>query len=420
MIETTVCIIGAGPGGAAAALQLARLNTACVVIDKAVFPRDKVCGDGLSGKVLKVLGDIDPDMALRFRDLQDKVGSWGVTFVAPGRQEMEVAYKPGFDSRMDEPAGFVCKRLHFDQFLYEELKRRPEIRLYEGVAIEKHELLEDGYLVSDASGSFQVKAQLLIVANGAHSTFTKEVAGIRMEPSYYAAGVRAYYKNVRGLHRDNFIELHFLKPLLPGYLWIFPLPNGEANVGLDMISQVVREKKLNLKRLLTETLRDDPVFRERFRDAEMISSVEGYGLPLGSKKRKLSGERYMLVGDAAYLVDPFSGEGIGNALYAGRIAGQQAATAVEAGEYSAARLSAYDQEVYRILGAELQLSTRLQKLVRYPWLFNLLMRIGTRNQPLQELISCMFDEVDLRKKLARPSFYLKLLFNPSQKSLKFD
>jgi len=411
MIETKVCIIGAGPGGATAALQLVQLGIDCVVVDKAVFPRDKVCGDGLSGKVLTALEAIDKGVAERLRQYTQKLGSWGVTFVSPGRVAMEVAYKPNYDRQVDEPAGFVCKRIHFDNFLVDELKRRPEIQLFEGITIDKYELQEDGYLVTDTTGNFSVKAQLLIVANGAHSSFTKEVANIRMEPAYYAAGVRAYYKNVTGTHADNFIELHFLKPLLPGYLWIFPLPNGEANVGMDMISEAVRSRKVNLKKLLTETLENDPVFKERFRNAEMTSSIEGYGLPLGSKKRKLSGDRYMLVGDAAYLVDPFTGEGIGNALYAGRLAAQQAAVALKANDLSAAGLAPYDENVYRVLGPELQLSHRLQKLVKYPWLFNLLMKMGTRNKQLKELISCMFYEVDLRKKLARPSFYIKLLLN---------
>ncbi|KAA2245082.1 geranylgeranyl reductase family protein [Chitinophaga agrisoli] len=411
MIETKVCIIGAGPGGATAALQLAQLGIESVVVDKAVFPRDKVCGDGLSGKVMTALEAIDKEMAQRLRNYAPKQDSWGVTFVSPGRVNMEVAYKPNYNRQTDEPAGFVCKRIHFDNFLVDELKRRPEIRLFEGTAIDKYELQEDGYLVSSADGSFQVKALLLIVANGAHSSFTKDVANIRMEPAYYAAGVRAYYKNVKGTHADSFIELHFLKPLLPGYLWIFPLPNGEANVGMDMISEAVRSRKVNLKKLLTDTLENDPVFKERFSNAEIVSNIEGYGLPLGSKKRTLSGNRYMLVGDAAYLVDPFTGEGIGNALYAGRIAAQQAAAALAANDFSAAKLAAYDEGVYRVLGPELQLSHRLQKLVKYPRLFNFLMKIGTRNKQLKELISCMFYEVDLRKKLARPSFYIRLLLN---------
>jgi menaquinone-9 beta-reductase len=411
MTETDVCIIGAGPGGAAAALQLNQLHIPCIVVDKAVFPRDKVCGDGLSGKVVTALTRIDPVIGERLRAFLYKQDSWGVTFVSPGRYHMDVPYKPAYNKETDACIGFTCKRIHFDNFLVEEIKRQPGITFHEGIAIEHFRRETDGYVVTDASGTFSIKAKLLIVANGAHSRFTKEIAQIRMEPAYYAAGIRGYYRNISGLHADNFIELHFLKPLLPGYLWIFPLPNGEANVGIDMLSVTVRKKKINLKKLLADTLENDPVFRERFKDAEMTGSPEGYGLPLGSKKRKLSGNRYMLVGDAACLVDPFTGEGIGNALYTGMMAAQQAAETVKTGDFSAQALAGYDENVYRVLGPELKLSHRLQKLLKYPWLFNLLMKMGTRNKQLQELVSCMFYEVDIRKKLAQPSFYVKLLLN---------
>ncbi|MET0391584.1 MAG: geranylgeranyl reductase family protein [Chitinophagaceae bacterium] len=411
MIETDICIIGAGPGGVAAALQLNRLGVACVVVDKAVFPRDKVCGDGLSGKVMTALHRIDPAIATRLLAFAQKKDSWGVTFVSPGRHSLQVPYKPAYDKETDDCPGFTSKRIHFDQFLADELKREPGIPFYEGVSIEHYRKEPDGYIASDASGDFSVKAKLLIIANGAHSRFTRDVAGIRMEPAHYAAGIRGYYRNVQGLHADNFIELHFLKPLLPGYLWIFPLPNGEANVGMDMLSADVSKRKVNLKKLLADTLQSDPVLRERFRDAELTGAFEGYGLPLGSKRRQLSGDRYMLVGDAAFLVDPFTGEGIGNALYTGAMAARQAAAALQAGDFSASGLTAYDENVYRVLGPELKLSHRLQKLVKYPVLFNLLMKMATRNRQLRELVSSMFYEVDIRKKLAQPSFYIRLLLN---------
>ncbi|MET3875136.1 geranylgeranyl reductase family protein [Chitinophaga sp. OAE865] len=410
-METKVCIIGAGPGGATAALQLAQLGIECIVVDKAVFPRDKVCGDGLSGKVLTLLERIDKGIGLRLQQAIFKADSWGVTFVAPNRIGMDIPYRMGYQQDMSNPRGFVCKRIDFDNFLVDEIKRRPEIRLFEGVSIDKYDLQPDGYHLSSKDGSFKVKADVVIVANGAHSGFTRDVAGIKMEPKHYVAGIRAYYKGITGLHKDNFIELHFLKNMLPGYIWIFPLPNGEANVGVGMLSNSARNKKVNLKQLMLDTLATDPVMKERFKNAELIGSIDGYGLPLGSKKRKLHGERYMLVGDAGFLIDPFTGEGIGNALYSGRIAAQQAAAAIAANDYSDTFFNAYDENVYRILGPELQVSTKLQKLIKYPWLFNMLMKMGSRNKQLKDLMSCMFHEVDLRKKLGKPMFYVKLLFN---------
>jgi len=414
MLISKVGIIGAGPAGAAAALQLNQLGIDCVVVDKAVFPRDKICGDGLSGKVITCLNRIDPEIALRLQKATFKLDSWGVSFFSPNRQELAIGYRPDYNaedsSHKKSPIGYVCKRLDFDNFLVEEMKRCTHIKLMEGVSVEQYTLETDGYLIT-GTGGFQLKCDLLIVANGAHSSFTKDIAKIRMEPKYYAAGLRAYYKNVTGTNADNFIELHFIKKMLPGYFWIFPLPNGDANVGVGMLSDTIRRKKVNLKNELQDIIDNDPIIKERFKDATLIGSVEGYGLPLGGKQRVISGERYLLTGDAAFLIDPFTGEGIGNALYTGRIAANHAAKALEQNDFSAAAFAAYDTEVYRVMGPELRISHRLQKLVKYSWLFNLLVKISIRNKQVKELLSCMFYEVDLRKKLAKPSFYIKLLLN---------
>lgn len=414
MHKTKVCIIGAGPGGAAAALQLNQLGINCIIVDKAVFPRDKICGDGLSGKVITCLNRIDPAIVGRLEQLAIKLNSWGVTFVAPNRKELEVGYRTDYEKNNEaqkvKPIGYVCKRLLFDNFLVDEMKRCPNIQVMEGINIHTYQLERDGYLVTGENG-FQLKADLLIIANGAHSSFSKNTAGIKMEPKHYVAGLRAYYKNVSGMNTDNFIELHFIKSLLPGYFWIFPLPNGEANVGVGMLSNEISKRKINLKKELQKIIENDPIVKERFKNATLVETVDGYGLPLGSKKRVLSGERYMLVGDAASLIDPFTGEGIGNALYSGRNAAMQAARAIQENNFSKDNLAKYDLEIERAMGTELRLSHRLQKLIMYPMLFNLIVNISNRNKQVKELISCMFYEVDIRKKLTRPSFYFKLLFN---------
>ena len=119
----------------------------------------------------------------------------------------------------------------------------------------------------------------------------------------------------------------------------------------------------------------------------------------------------MLVGDAASLIDPFSGEGIGNAMKSGMIAAQIAEKCLLANDFSDNFIGQYDIEVYNKLWSELNLSRKMQQLVNYPKLFNLVVIKANKNKVLRETIICMFDDLDLREKLKQPSFYFKLLFS---------
>ncbi|GAB3822807.1 hypothetical protein GCM10028895_28210 [Pontibacter rugosus] len=256
-----------------------------------------------------------------------------------------------------------------------------------------------------------MQAKLLLVANGAQSGFTRHIANLQQEPEHYCAGLRAYYKGVTGMDADNFIELHFFKDFLPGYLWVFPLPNGEANVGVGMLSSAVSKKKVNLKKEMLHMIATHPSLKQRFANAELVDDIRGFGLPLGSKKRSISGDNYMLLGDAGALIDPFTGEGISNAMISGRWAAEQAANCLQEQKFTAAFMQGYDKAVYNRLWKELRLSRHLQKLLNYPWLFDKVASKASKNEALAETISCMLNDVDLRERLKQPSFYMKLLFN---------
>lgn len=404
-----ICILGAGPSGATAALHLAQAGHSCLLLDRATFPRDKVCGDALSSKVLSELRYLGAPLAARLAGLATATKSWGIDLNAPNGRCMSLPFTPGYHPATSPPDGYVMKRRDFDNLLAEEVRRHPRIDFRENCEVARTERTPTGWRLLDKQGQEVATCQLLLVANGAQSAFVRQVAGHAPDPAHLYAGVRAYYQGVAGLSPDNFVELHFLPELLPGYLWIFPLPNGEANVGVCMLSQDTARQQLNLRETMLTLLATHPMLSRRFAQATPLAPVRGWGLPLGSRRRALSGDNYLLLGDAASLIDPFTGEGISHALASGRHAAGWASQALAAQDFSASRLAGYDKTVYQHLGQELRLSTFLQRLMRWPRVFNFIANRAATNPALAQTLSAMFLNIDLREQLKNPLFYLRLL-----------
>jgi flavin-dependent dehydrogenase len=122
MIQTDVCVLGAGPGGVAASLQLAKLGIPSIVVDKAVFPRDKICGDAVSGKVVWLFNQIEPAIFKNFTTQNElKANCWGIKFIYPDNTEMQVDYhnKGVTEEEIQylKPSGFISKREVCDNYL---------------------------------------------------------------------------------------------------------------------------------------------------------------------------------------------------------------------------------------------------------------------------------------------------------------
>ncbi len=408
-----IVIVGAGPAGCATSMFLSKAGISHTIIEKSKFPRDKVCGDALSGKVVYVLKQLNNGLLEKYtNDAPHFLPSWGVKFVAPNGKSIDIPFKSDISKETHAP-GFISKRMDFDNSLFEQLDKNFANIIDQTELIKVEQSLNGINLFCKQAGKEVIfnEVKMVVGAEGDRSILGKQLGGIKKENLHYCAGIRAYYEGVTELHSQNFIELHFLNELLPGYFWIFPLPNGQANVGAGMLSDTVSKKRINLKADMLRAIEQNPGVRDRFKNAKLVGKIEGWGLPLGSKQRKISGNNFLLTGDAASLIDPFTGEGIGNAMYSGMLAAAHIEEALKANRFDAAFNQNYDKVFYHKQWDELKLSHTMQKLVKYPWLFNFVVNKANKNSTLRETISCMFEDLDMRAKLRSPKFYLKLLFN---------
>lgn len=408
MEKSNICIVGAGPAGAIAALFLAKMGIACTLIDKAKFPRDKICGDGISGWVLWVLHQLDPAILARLNEQDFLNHSYGIRVIAPNQKYLDLPFMENSGSLEGFPPGYICKREHFDNFLIQEIKNRSSINLLENTEISSWNKTVDGVTLQTTDGRI-LSSDLVIFANGANSQFMKDPGGIVKDKKSSMLGIKTYFQGINGTHDNNYVELHFLKNILPGYLWIFPLPNGEANVGVGLDRYTISRKKVNLKKVLFDSIENLPYLRSRFNNAKQISPVQAYGLPLWDKRRAISGDRYMLAGDSASLIDPITGEGIGHAALSGMYAAKQAERALATKDYSAGSMSRYDDELFLKIGKELKISKKIPQFIKHAWLFNTVINRATSSNSLKEKLERAMTDLEVRKELKEPSLYLKML-----------
>ena len=398
-------IIGGGPAGSSAALYAHKYGLKTIILDKAIFPRDKICGDAISGKSVRYMRD------LNLLDQTSKLDGAiinRIIFGSPNHKCFNIHLNKSKDVKKLK-SGFVIKREIFDNFLFKKAKSVSDSK--EDFKV-REIIYENDRIIGIEGISNGIKekfyAPILLGCDGANSIIARKLNLYSEDTANTAIAIRCYYKNVKDL--SDQIELHFVDEVLPGYFWLFPAGNGIANVGIGMSKKNAKKDKRKLNQILDDVINSD-YFKKRFSNAEKLENPKGWNLPLGRIIRKNYGEGFMLLGDAAGLIDPFTGEGIGNAMASAKYAVKVAIKAREKDDYSSDILSEYSKLVWEELGSELKTSSRLQDLANYRFLLNLIINKASKNKEIQELISGMLTNEVPKEYLSNPLFYLKVLFS---------
>ena len=405
-------IVGGGPAGAAAALYAQRAGLAALLLDKQCFPRDKICGDALSGKTVAILHELG-----LFEEVCNLPGA-AITRIVFGSPDATAAsidlsrydLRDALTGRVLPMEGFVIRRAVFDDFLFAKA-RAAAAHALEGFAVDA--LLREGEQVCGVRGRtadgtrLDFRAPLVLGCDGFNSIVARQSGLYRHESRAWMVALRQYFEGVAGL--SDQIELHFIDEVRPGYFWIFPLEGRRANVGIGMDHRAIKARGIDLKERLAAAVAST-TFGARFSDARPLEAPVGWNLPVGSRRRPAHGNGFLLLGDAAGLIDPFTGEGIGNALYSARFAVETAVRARAAGDYSAGFLRCYEDRLWDALGGELKVSTQLHSLGRWPYLMNWVIGKAAKNPEISDLICGMMANAVPRKLLTNPLFYLRLLW----------
>ncbi len=355
-----VVIVGAGPAGSTCALSLANSGLKVAMVDKATFPRDKICGDAIPGLAVKTLQQLNINYVQALDLMPEKCVTKRSHFWINDEEYIEIKWVN---------KAYTCARLDFDYQLFKLVKHETNTQVFQGYTL-KNIVRRDDIIELECSPILKLNAKIVIGCDGAHSLVNKQLANYKMDLHHYGGAVRAYYKNVEGLEEDC-TEIYIQKKHLPGYFWLFPLPDGRANVGLGMHSTHISRQKINLKKAFQEFIDASPILSEKLKNSQLQGKLNGFGLPFGSKKMQVSGERFLLAGDAASLVDPATGDGIGQAIYSGKLAAEQALQCFQQQHFDADFMRKYDKALYDKLWSELRTRTMVQRTVsRFPWVLD--------------------------------------------------
>jgi geranylgeranyl reductase family protein len=354
--DCDVLIAGGGPAGSGLAFHLASKGYKVIVADAETFPRDKVCGDGVSPIALAELQQMGITQTEKFARANEikQVG----LFIKNDKVIINLS-KPEhlpFHAR-------IIPRIELDYWIYNAAKsvnatyiesaRVTSYSIKPGVAIAE---------LKQGQKQFSVKAKMIVGADGSSSTIARQINGNSPDNEFQLLGLRSYYEGVNG--PTDRVDIYFSEESFPGIFWMFPKGPAGANIGMAMVSKTLPTKPSHVKELLVNHIQHNKDIRERVGEGKMIGKIQGWPITFFNSKSKITGHRVALVGDAAGLINPLSGDGIQYALLSARWASETIIHCLQENDFSEQALHTYRKRVDAELGYDFSLSNLLVQFPR--------------------------------------------------------
>ncbi len=399
VVEADVVIVGAGPAGSATATHLARHGLSVVLVEKATFPREKVCGDGLTPRATRQLIRLGIDTSEANGWLHNK----GLRIYGGGEQPFQLDWPDLTDF---PPFGLVRPRSDFDDLLVKNAIAAGATLYQDANVIEP---IIDGSQriigVTTKDGR-EFRAPLVVACDGNSTRLSVAMGLVKRDDRPMGVAVRTYYTSPRTNddYLESWLELWDGKPgesnLLPGYGWIFGMGDGTCNVGLGILNTSTAFGKTDYKDLLKRWLDNTPE-EWGFRDQNMTTPIRGAALPMGFNRTPHYLRGLLLVGDSGGMVNPFNGEGIAYAMEAGEYAAEAMAEAHYRGIGTASAeraLRGYPSRLRSELGGYYRLGGIFVKLIGNPKVMSLCTRYGLSRRTLMrftlKLLANLTDSTD--------------------------
>lgn len=356
-------VIGAGPGGSAAALRAARAGLRVTVFEKGPHGRDKVCGDGLTPRAVGALQELGLGI-----DGAHRID--GLRMIA-GRKTRELSWP---STGRFPSYGAVWPRHRLDAFLVDAAMGAGADVRFDTEALPE---LENGRVIGVRAGTDVWRAPLTILAAGAQGQAAKILGCERNPDEPFGLAIRAYAETPRHAerHLEACLSLSDERGIaVPGYGWMFPAGDGTVNIGVGALSTMKGFKKLNLNHLLDQYA---ALVRESWSLGPYLAKPRAWRLPMSAQRRH--GPGWVAIGDAAGLVNPMNGEGIDYALESAMLAVDRLVADPATAETS------YDRLVGERFDGFLRTGRRFSFLIGHPWLLRSGLRVAVGTQTTADI-----------------------------------